>query len=130
MTIVASQDASAPLPQVPVWADDIAQAARYCARAGDCRPSSQKVNRKFGAKATSAVREVLTKLEHEMAQGHGKASARSRPMPCVRHSKECGRLIDDKLGSRRPCGAGGSRELEGWQRWRADQLARRVSDQG
>jgi hypothetical protein len=120
MTIVASQDASAPLPQVPVWADELRK-LRGIAPEPVVAAVKPKVDPEIRAKATSAVREVLTKLEHEMAQGHGKASAGAAN--ALRQAlKDCGRLIDDKLEAQAHAALVAAGELEGWQRWRADQL--------
>jgi len=120
MTIVASQDASAPLPQVPVWADELRK-LRGIAPEPVVAAVKPKVDPEIRAKATSAVREVLIKLEHEMAQGHGKASAGAAN--ALRQAlKDCGRLIDDKLEALAHAALVAAGELEGWQRWRADQL--------
>jgi hypothetical protein len=120
VTIAASQDASAPLPQVPVWADELRK-LRGIALEPVAAAVKPKVDPEIRAKATSAVREVLIKLEHEMAQGHGKASAGAAN--ALRQAlKDCGRLIDDKLEAQAHAALVAAGELEGWQRWRADQL--------
>jgi hypothetical protein len=120
MTVSAAQDATAPLPQVPVWADELRVLRGIPAEpvAVVARP---KVDPEVRAKASAAVREVLSKLEHEMAQGHGKASA--GVANALRQAlKETGRLIDDKLETQAHAALVAAGELEGWQRWRADQL--------
>ena len=67
------------------------------------------------------VSEALAKLEQEIAEGHGKASAGAAA--ALRNAlKDNGKLIDDKLESRAHGALGAAGELEGWQRWRADQL--------
>ncbi|RYY59373.1 MAG: DUF349 domain-containing protein, partial [Comamonadaceae bacterium] len=67
------------------------------------------------------VRDVLAKLEQEIAQGHGKASAGAAA--ALRNAlKEHGKLIDDKLENQAHAALAAAGELEGWQRWRADQL--------
>ncbi len=120
----ASTDAAAPLPPVPVWADELRQARGLPAEGVPAKapkapkPSASPEQR---AQATAAVQEVLTKLEQEIAEGHGKASAGAAA--ALRNAlKEHGRLIDDKLENQAHAALGAAGELEGWQRWRADQL--------
>ena len=67
------------------------------------------------------MREVLAKLELEISEGHGKASAGAAN--ALRGAlKEFGRLIGDKLENQAHAALAAAGELEGWQRWRADQL--------
>jgi len=116
----AAQDPSAPLPPVPVWADEL-RAARGVAVEVPARPAKPKVDPELRAQATQAVRDVLAKLEQEIAQGHGKASAGAAA--ALRNAlKENGKLIDDKLENQAHAALAAAGELEGWQRWRADQL--------
>jgi len=120
LTIAAATDASAPLPKVPVWADEIRVARGIPLEAPVAAPKA-KVDPEIRAKATSFVRDVLSKLEHEMAQGHGKASV-SVANALRQALKDNGRLIDDKLEAQAHAALVAAGELEGWQRWRADQL--------
>ena len=84
-------------------------------------PSKPKVDPETRAQATAAVREVLGRLEAEVAQGHGKASAGAAN--ALRQAlKEHGRHIDSHLDRQAHAALGAAGELEGWQRWRADQL--------
>ena len=118
--VAAAQDPAAPLPPVPVWADEL-RAARGVAVEAPAKPSKPKVDPEVRARAGDAVREVLGKLEQEIAQGHGKASAGAAA--ALRNSlKEHGKLIDDKLENQAHAALAAAGELEGWQRWRADQL--------
>jgi hypothetical protein len=120
LTIAAATDASAPLPKVPVWADEIRVARGIPLEAPVAAPKT-KVDPEIRAKATEHVREVLSKLEHEMAQGHGKTSV--GVANALRQAlKDNGRLIDDKLEAQAHAALVAAGELEGWQRWRADQL--------
>jgi ATP-dependent RNA helicase SUPV3L1/SUV3 len=117
----AADDAAAPLPPVPVWADELRVARGGQAEAAAPRPARPKVDPEVRAKATQAVRAVLQTLEKEIAEGHGKASAGAAA--ALRNAlKENGRLIDDKLDSQAQAALAAAGELEGWQRWRADQL--------
>jgi ATP-dependent RNA helicase SUPV3L1/SUV3 len=120
LTVAASLDVTAALPPVPVWADEL-RVARGVPAEGLAKPAQPKVDPQVRAQAMAAVREVLSKLELEIAEGHGKASAGAAN--ALRHAlKEFGRLIDDKLENKVHAALAAAGELEGWQRWRADQL--------
>ena len=118
--IAAAQDASAPLPPVPVWADAL-RAGRGLPPEAAAKPGKPKIDPEVRAQAQSAVREALQTLEQEMSQGHGKASAGAAG--ALRQAlKEFGKLIDGKLENMAHAAITAAGELEGWQRWRADQL--------
>jgi ATP-dependent RNA helicase SUPV3L1/SUV3 len=120
LAAAAAEDPSAALPPVPVWADEL-RAARGLPVEPASKPQRPKIDPEIRAQATSAVREVLSKLEQEIAEGHGKASAGAAA--ALRQAlKEHGRLLDDKLESQAHAALAAAGELEGWQRWRADQL--------
>lgn len=117
----AAEDANAPLPPVPVWADELRQARGLPAEAAQPKPARPRVDPELRHKAGVAVGDVLAKLEQEIAEGHGKASAGAAN--ALRNAlKEHGRLLDDKLEARAHAALAAAGELEGWQRWRADQL--------
>jgi hypothetical protein len=117
---LAAADADAALPQVPVWADELRQARGLPAEAAPV-PAKPKVDPELKAQATAAVREALAHLEQEVAQGHGKASTGAAN--AMRHAlKEHGRYIDSQLDRQAHAALAAAGELEGWQRWRADQL--------
>jgi ATP-dependent RNA helicase SUPV3L1/SUV3 len=116
----AAGDPAAPLPPVPVWADEL-RAARGVPVEAAPKVPRPKVDPELRERATHAVRDVLGKLEAEIAQGHGKASAGAAA--ALRNAlKEHGKLIDDKLENQAHAALAAAGELEGWQRWRADQL--------
>jgi len=118
--VAAASEPSAPLPPVPVWADEL-RIARGVAVEAPVKPVKPKVDPELRAQATQVVRDVLAKLEQEIAQGHGKASAGAAT--ALRNAlKEHGKLIDDKLENQAHAALAAAGELEGWQRWRADQL--------
>jgi ATP-dependent RNA helicase SUPV3L1/SUV3 len=118
--VAAAQDPAAALPPVPVWADEL-RAARGVAVEAAPKAPKPKVDPEVRAQATQAVREALAKLEQEIAQGHGKASAGAAA--ALRNAlKEHGKLVDDKLENQAHAALAAAGELEGWQRWRADQL--------
>ncbi len=116
----ADADPAAPLPPVPVWADEL-RAARGLPVEAPAKPARPKVDPELKAKATEAVGAALARLEQELAQGHGKGSAGAAA--ALRAAlKEHGKLVDDKLENQAHALLASAGELEGWQRWRADQL--------
>ena len=116
----AAADVAAPLPPVPVWADEL-RAGRGVPAEPLSKPQKPKIDPEIRAHATKTVQEVLSKLELEIAEGHGKASAGAAA--ALRNAlKDHGRLIDDKLENLAHAALAAAGELEGWQRWRADQL--------
>lgn len=117
---LAAADAAAALPQVPVWADELRQARGLPVEATPA-PARPKVDPELKAQATAVVREALGHLEQEVAQGHGKASTGAAN--AMRQAlKEHGRYIDSQLDRQAHAALAAAGELEGWQRWRADQL--------
>ena len=131
IAVAASEDPAAPLPAVPVWADEL-RAARgitttASAPAGDkpARPPKVKLDPAVLAdlrvKAAAAVQEALTKLETEVAEGHGKSTPKAAAD--LRNAlKENIRHIDSTLEAASHAALTAAGELEGWQRWRADQI--------
>ena len=118
--ITAAQDATAPLPPVPVWAEAL-RAARGLPAEAASKPVKPKIDPEVRAKAQAAVKQALSTLEKEMDQGHSKASAGAAG--ALRQAlKESGKLIDAKLENLAHAALTAAGELEGWQRWRADQL--------
>jgi ATP-dependent RNA helicase SUPV3L1/SUV3 len=120
----AAADPATALPPVPVWADELrvarGQPAEGLAKA-TAAAAKPKVDPAVRALAQKAVQDVLAVLEKEIAEGHGKASAGAAG--ALRNAlKEHGRFIDDKLDSQAHAALSAAGELEGWQRWRADQL--------
>ncbi|RYF01013.1 MAG: DUF349 domain-containing protein [Comamonadaceae bacterium] len=125
----AAEDTAAPLPPVPVWADELrvarglpAEAAAVANKTAAPRaPAKPKVDPEVRDKAVQAVRESLAKLEQETAEGHGKASAGAAAAlrAVLKHS---GKHIDAALEQQVHAALVAAGELEGWQRWSADQV--------
>ncbi|OJU89791.1 MAG: hypothetical protein BGO13_00785 [Burkholderiales bacterium 66-5] len=116
----ASEDAQAPLPPVPVWADEL-RAARGEAAAPPAAPARPPVDLERVAKAVQAVDAALARLEHETTEGHGKASVGAAT--ALRATwKDHGRFVDAVLESRVHAALAAAGELQGWQRWSADQI--------
>jgi ATP-dependent RNA helicase SUPV3L1/SUV3 len=120
LAIAAAEDAAAPLPPVAVWADELRVARGVPPEAIPAAPKP-RVDPQLRTLAQDAVREALARLEQEVAQGHGKASTGAAG--ALRNAlKEHGKLIGDKLENQAHAALAAAGELEGWQRWRADQL--------
>jgi ATP-dependent RNA helicase SUPV3L1/SUV3 len=121
---LASEDPQAPLPPVPVWADALRLARGETLEPvapPAPRPARPPVDPAVRAQAQQRVNEALLKLQQEMTEGHGKASAAAAAS--LRNAlKENGRFLDDKLEAEVHAALSSAGELEGWQRWRADQL--------
>ncbi len=124
--VAAAADAAAPLPAVPVWADELRVARGVPVEAAP-RPAKPRVDPEVRQQAQSAVREALDKLEAEIAEGHGKASAGAAA--ALRNAlKEHGKVVGDALENKAHAALAAAGELEGWQRWRADQLRQELVD--
>ena len=121
---VASEDAAAPLPPVPVWADALRVARGETLEpvvAPTPKAPRAPVDPAVREQAQQRVNEALAKLQQEMTEGHGKASAAAAA--ALRNAvKENGRFIDEKVEAAAHAALASAGELEGWQRWRADQL--------
>nr|MDP2192425.1 DUF349 domain-containing protein [Rhodoferax sp.] len=116
----AAGDSAAALPSVPVWADEL-RAARGVPAELVNKPKKPRIDPEIRAQAFTIVSDSLLKLEQEIAEGHGKASAGAAA--ALRNAlKEYGKIIDDKLENQAHAALAAAGELEGWQRWRADQL--------
>ena len=133
--VAAADDAAAPLPPVPVWADELraarglpteaaaaaAAAAGGAAAAKPARAPKPKAAPEVIEKAAQAVRAALATLEKETAEGHGKASAGAAA--ALRSVlKVHGKHIDQALEQQVHTALVAAGELEGWQRWSADQV--------
>ena len=118
--VAASGDPAAPLPPVPVWADEL-RVARGVAVEAAPKPQKPRIDPEVRQQATARVQEALDKLEAEIGEGHGKASAGAAA--ALRNAlKENGKLVSDSLENKAHAALAAAGELEGWQRWRADQL--------
>ena len=118
-TVQAASDPALDLPAVPAWADQL-RAARTGITAAPA-PVKPRIDPAQRAQAQASVQAVLTVLEQELAQGHGKASAGAAA--AVRRAlREQGRWLDEKFEHHAQGVLAAASELEGWQRWRADQI--------
>lgn len=120
LAVAAAADGCAPLPPVPVWADEL-RTARGVPVEAPAKQAKPKIDPEVRAQATAAVRAALTTLEQEVAEGHGKGSTGAAN--ALRNAlKEFGKVIDGKLENQAHAALAAAGELEGWQRWRADQI--------
>ncbi len=119
--MTAMGDATAPLPAVPVWAEAIRATRGEAVEKKADKPAKPKVDPEKRAAANAAVREVLTKLEQELAEGHGKASAQvANDLRAA--LKEHSEFMDDRTEAKARDALGAAGEMEGWQKWRANQI--------
>ncbi|MDP2015517.1 DUF349 domain-containing protein [Hydrogenophaga sp.] len=118
----ADADAQAPLPAVPVWADELRVARGGEAAAVAAKPAvDTQAQQERRARVTTELGHALDVLERELAEGHGKATPKAAAD--VRALlKANGRFVSAALDARAHAALGQAGELEGWQRWRADQL--------
>lgn len=122
LTRAAVEDAGAALPPVPVWAEEIRQLRGVASPEPHVvKPGKALVDPEQKARAMAKVTEALNRLEKEIGEGHGKASAGAAGALRSAFS-DGGRLIDAPLEARVHAALAAASELEGWQRWRADQL--------
>lgn len=120
LAVAAAQDSAAPLPPVPVWADEI-RVTRGVPLEAAPKVAKPKVDPELRARANAAVKAALATVEQEVGEGHGKASAGAAG--ALRNAlKEFSKLIDTKLENQAHAALAAAGELEGWQRWRADQI--------
>ena len=125
--VAAAGDAAAPLPPVLVWADELRQARGLTVEALP-KPQKPRVDPELRKEANAKVGDALAKLEQEISQGHGKASAGAAA--ALRDAlKEFGRIVDDGLENKAHAALAAAGEMEGWQRWRADQLRQELVSQ-
>ena len=130
LATAANADAAAPLPPVPVWADELrilrgeslAALPETEKPVKTAKPKLDPAERQaLREAATQAVLTVLNAVETEVNEGHGKATAgAANALRLV--LKEHGRHLDTALDARVHAALTAAGELEGWQRWRADQL--------
>ncbi len=118
--LLALTDAAAALPSVPVWADEIRQVRGEPVgeAASSLTPEEQLAAQ---AQAQVLVGAAVVHLGQELAQGHGKTlpklAAELRQL-----LKLHARWTPAELEGQAQALLAQAGDLEGWQRWRADQL--------
>lgn len=124
----AVQDASLPLPGVGSWAADIRslqQSANPSKASSDGKsapPQAQNEERQAQREqALALITPVLTILETELQEGHGKASAEASHK--LRELlKKHDSYLDTATHHRAHTALAAAGELIDWQRWRSDQI--------
>ena len=119
-TQAASLDASLPLPGVPAWADQLRTLRGESAKPVSA-PARPPVDPAIRAQAQQAVLELVQQLEAEIVQGHSKATT-SLATALKQALKTHAKSLDAELEAKVQQALTKAGELEGWQRWRADQL--------
>ncbi|MET4579414.1 DUF349 domain-containing protein [Ottowia thiooxydans] len=123
--VVASEDKSAALPAVPVWADELrAERGESAPPAASDKPERQPkpaVAPEQRAAASKAVEAGVMLLEQAVSSGNTK-NTHSATAALRQSLKAHGRLIDDALEARVHSALVSAGELEGWQRWSADKV--------
>ncbi len=115
----AADSAEAPLPAVPVWADEI-RIGRGEPPAAVAAMDPAELAR-LQAAAAEAVGTALAALQQSVAEGHSKNTAKL--VSLLRAAlKEHGQHVTTELEAQVQAALLQAGELEGWQRWRADQL--------
>lgn len=121
-TTTADANPQAPLPAVPVWADEL-RAARGIEAAVPAEKAAHDAQaaQEKRARVAADLDKALAVLERDVAEGHvkntPKAAAEVRAV-----LKSHGRLLSAEQEARAHAALSQAGELEGWQRWRADQL--------
>ena len=120
--VAADADAKAPLPAVPVWADQLRLARGEAATIpAEKAVHDAKAAQERRAKVLAELERALGALERELAEGHGKATPKAAAdVRAVLKSHS--RLIGPELEARAHAALTQAGDLEDWQRWRADQL--------
>lgn len=120
--VAADADPQAPLPAVPVWADELRVARGEPAAAAEAASAADgQAHAERRERANAELEAAVAALEAEVGQGHGKATpkvANEVRQLLKKHS----RLVAPALDARAQAALAQAGELEGWQRWRADQL--------
>ncbi len=118
LAVAAAEDPAAPLPAVPVWAEELRLARGEPASVPVADPAEQAARR---AQAEQAVGAALKALTAEVAEGHAKTAPKAAAQ-LRQQLKEHGRYISSELEQAAQAELAKAGELEGWQRWRADQI--------
>ena len=117
--VAAADNADAPLPAVPVWADEL-RIGRGEPPAAVAAMDPAELAR-LQAAAAEAVGAALAALQQSVAEGHSKVTAKL--VAALRAAlKEHGQFLQGELEAQVQAALAQAGELEGWQRWRADQL--------
>lgn len=119
--VVALADPAAALPAVPVWADEIRK-HRGEAIPDKTQPAlSAEEQQALRDKAAGAVAAVAQQLADNLAQGHAKVVPKLAG-ELRQVLKEHSRWLTPAVDGQAQALLAQAGDMEGWQRWRADQL--------
>ena len=127
---LAATDNSVDLPKVPVWADEIrALRGEVAAPEEEAQtPEQQAAHAELREQAAQKVQAAIAALEQELLQGHSKNSV-AAAQTLRNLLKELRRHVASELEGVAHAALAKAGELEGWQRWRADQLRQELVQQ-
>ena len=119
--VLALADNTAALPAVPVWADEIRKLRGEALPDKNQPTLSAEETSQAKAHAADKVEAAVKHLATELEQGHGKTLPKMATE--LRHAlKEHARWLSPELEAKAQALLAQAGDLEGWQRWRADQL--------
>lgn len=118
--VSADADPQAPLPAVPVWADEL-RAARGDAVPTPAPEADTQALQARRQQAAEALAPLIAALQQQVGEGHGKATTKTAA-DLRAALKQHGRHVGPELDAQAQAALAQAGELEGWQRWRADQL--------
>jgi DNA-binding transcriptional regulator YhcF (GntR family) len=107
-----------------VWDDEI----RLLRKVPGSDSADAQINQELREQAQKEALQALAALEKEMAAGHGKAVTRLA-QELRQLVKAMGRRLDSDTEGKIHAVLAQAGELEGWQRWRADQLREKLVQQ-
>ena len=121
--VAADADSHAPLPAVPVWAEELRSARGEAAPAAApvVDEQAQLAQQARRTEAAEAVTPLIAALAQQVAEGHGKATTKAAA-DLRAALKQHGRFVPAEIDTQAQAVLAQAGELEGWQRWRADQL--------
>jgi len=120
-TQAAASDAQLPLPGVPAWADQLRVLRGETVKSSAPAAPKPSVDPALQAQAGETVNQLVQTLEAELALGHSKATTAAAT--ALRQAlKTHAKLLSHELDTLAQQALTKAGELEGWQRWRADQL--------
>ncbi len=120
-TQAAASDAQLPLPGVPAWADQLRLLRGETVKSSAPAAPKPSVDPALQAQAGETVNQLVQTLEAELALGHSKATTAAAT--ALRQAlKTHAKLLSHELDTLAQQALTKAGELEGWQRWRADQL--------
>ena len=120
-TQAAANDPQLALPGVPAWADQLRVLRGEAVKSSAPAAPKAPVDPELQAQAFEAVKQLIQTLETELALGHSKATTAAAA--ALRQAlKTHGKLLGHDQETQAQQALTKAGELEGWQRWRADQL--------